>query len=256
MNVLDDIILGVREDLESSRTSLSHLQEMALEIGATRDVLSALRSSEITVIAEVKRASPSKGVLADISDPAGLALKYEEAGASVVSVLTERRRFHGSLEDLSNVRQKVSLPTLRKDFMIDEYQFYEARAYGADMILLIVAALSDAQLRDFYDLAHSLDLRSLVEIHSPSELERALEISPEIIGVNSRNLKDLSIDHEVFAQLIPLIPLAILKVAESGISTRADVIFAQECGANSLLIGEALVRGGDPFSTMHVLLGK
>jgi len=256
MTVLDEIIVGVREDLEERRTSLSHLREMALELGATRDGLLALRTPELSVIAEVKRASPSKGPLAPISDPAELALSYELAGASVVSVLTERRRFGGSLEDLAKVRQKISLPVLRKDFMVDEYQFYEARAYGADIVLLIVAALSQNQLRDFYDLAGSLEMRSLVEVHSLSELERALEISPEIVGVNSRNLKDLTINQEVFIDLLPRIPESMVRVAESGISVRADVVLAQSSGASALLIGEALVTGADPAATMRALLGR
>lgn len=254
MTILDGIILGVREDFQARRTSLSHLQEMAQEIGPTRDALAALRSNEIRVIAEVKRASPSKGALAAIADPAALALEYEAAGASVVSVLTEGRRFGGSLEDLAAVRKQISLPVLRKDFMVDEYQFYEARAFGADMVLLIVAALTDSQLSEFYQLATNLEMRSLVEIHTLSELERAMAISPEIVGVNSRDLKDLSINQQSFAQLLPLIPAKTVKVAESGISTRGDVVFAKSCGANALLIGEALVRGGDPAATMRVLL--
>ncbi len=256
MSVLDEIILGVRQDLNSRRISLSLLQEMIDEVGAIRDALTALRSQGLAVIAEVKRASPSKGVLAEIVDPAALAVKYEEAGASVVSVLTETRRFNGSLEDLALVRRNISLPVLRKDFMVDEYQFYEARAYGADMVLLIVAALSDSQLRDFYSLSQSLQMRALVEVHSLAELERALKFSPEIIGVNSRNLKDLSIDQSIFAQLLPLIPTNILRVAESGISTRKEVLFAQEYGADALLVGEALVRGENPAATMRALLGR
>ena len=254
MTILDGIILGVREDIQTHRVPLSQLQEMAHEVGSARSALTALRSNELRVIAEVKRASPSKGALAAITDPAALAMKYQSAGASVVSVLTERRRFGGSLEDLAAVRKQISLPVLRKDFMVDEYQFYEARAFGADMVLLIVAALSDSQLLEFYQLATSLEMSALIEVHTAAELERALEISPEIIGVNSRDLKDLSINQEAFAQLLPLIPASIVKVAESGISTRDDVIFAKRSGANALLIGEALVRGGDPASTMRALL--
>jgi indole-3-glycerol phosphate synthase len=256
MTVLDEIILGVREDMERRRTALIHLQEMAAEVGPTRNPLPSLRSKELSVIAEVKRSSPSKGELAQISDPAALAKKYEIAGASVVSVLTEQRRFGGSLRDLVSVRHTVSLPVLRKDFMVDEYQFHEARAYGADLVLLIVTALSQSQLKDFYALATELGMCSLVEVHSLSELERALEISPEIVGVNARNLHDLSIDQGIFQKLLPLIPNSIVKVAESGISTREDVILAQQSGANALLIGEALVRGADPVLTMRTLLGQ
>jgi indole-3-glycerol phosphate synthase len=154
------------------------------------------------------------------------------------------------------VRANISLPVLRKDFMVDEYQFYEARAYGADLVLLIVAALSQEQLRDYYTVTHEIGMRAIVEVHSHDELERAMAINAEIIGVNSRNLKDLSIHLDVFSQLLPLIPKSVVRVAESGIATRDDVTFAKESGANALLIGEALVRSGNPESTMRELLGR
>jgi indole-3-glycerol phosphate synthase len=213
-------------------------------------------SSEMSVIAEVKRSSPSKGALASIGDPAGLAATYEEAGAQVVSVLTEQRRFGGSLADLDAVRKAIVLPILRKDFMIDEYQFYEARAHGADVVLLIVAALSKNQLEDYFHLSTELGMRSLIEVHTNDELERALDISPEIIGVNSRNLKTLEVDSRAFAELIPQIPSSIARVAESGISTREDVVFAQECGATAILVGEALVRSESPSVAINQLLGR
>jgi indole-3-glycerol phosphate synthase len=213
-------------------------------------------SSEMSVIAEVKRSSPSKGALASIGDPAGLAATYEEAGAQVVSVLTEQRRFGGSLADLDAVRKAIVLPILRKDFMIDEYQFYEARAHGADVVLLIVAALSKNQLEDYFHLSTELGMRSLIEVHTNDELERALDISPEIIGVNSRNLKTLEVDSRAFAELIPQIPSSIARVAESGISTREEVVFAQECGATAILVGEALVRSESPSVAINQLLGR
>ena len=229
MSVLSSIIEGVREDLAARRLPMGQLQE-ALETAPTvRDCLPFLISSEMSVIAEVKRSSPSKGALAPISDPAGLAAQYEEAGAHVVSVLTEQRRFGGSLSDLDAVRKAIDLPILRKDFMVDEYQFYEARAHGADVVLLIVAALSKNQLEDYFHLSTELGMRSLIEVHTNDELERALEISPEIIGVNSRNLKTLEVDARAFAELIPQIPSSIARVAESGISSREEVVFAQEC---------------------------
>jgi indole-3-glycerol phosphate synthase len=215
-----------------------------------------LISSEMSVIAEVKRSSPSKGALAPITDPAGLAAQYEEAGAHVVSVLTEQRRFGGSLADLDAVRKAIELPILRKDFMVDEYQFYEARAHGADVVLLIVAALSKNQLEDYFHLSNELGMRSLIEVHTNDELERALEISPEIIGVNSRNLKTLEVDARAFAELIPQIPSSIARVAESGISTRDEVVFAQECGATAILVGEALVRSESPTVAINQLLGR
>ena len=256
MSVLASIIEGVREDLAARRLPMGQLQE-ALETAPTvRDCLPFLISSEMSVITEVKRSSPSKGALAPITDPAGLAAQYEEAGAHVVSVLTEQRRFGGSLADLDAVRKAIELPILRKDFMVDEYQFYEARTHGADVVLLIVAALSKNQLEDYFHLSNELGMRSLIEVHTNDELERALEISPEIIGVNSRNLKTLEVDARAFAELIPQIPSSIARVAESGISTRDEVVFAQECGATAILVGEALVRSESPTVAINQLLGR
>jgi indole-3-glycerol phosphate synthase len=209
----------------------------------------------MNVIAEVKRSSPSKGALAAITDPASLAEQYQEAGAAAVSVLTERRRFGGSLEDLDAVRKRITIPVLRKDFMVDEYQFLEARAHGADIVLLIVAALSKSQLRDFYDLATELGMASLIEVHTAQELESAMDIEPRIIGVNSRNLKTLDVDSAAFADLIPRIPSDVIRVAESGIATRSDVEFAQNAGATAILVGETLVKSGNPNSAMQELLG-
>ena len=256
MSVLASIIEGVREDLAARRLPMGQLQEALETAPAVRDCLPLLISSEMSVIAEVKRSSPSKGALATIIDPAGLAAQYEEAGAQVVSVLTEQRRFGGSLADLDAVRKAIELPILRKDFMVDEYQFYEARAHGADVVLLIVAALSKNQLEDYFHLSTELGMRSLIEVHTNDELERALEISPEIIGVNSRNLKTLEVDARAFAELIPQIPSNIARVAESGISTREEVVFAQECGATAILVGEALVRSESPSVAINQLLGR
>jgi indole-3-glycerol phosphate synthase len=256
MSVLDSIIAGVREDLAARRLPMAQILE-ALEVAPpVKDCLPALLTDEISVIAEVKRSSPSKGALATISDPAALAASYEQAGASVISVLTEQRRFGGTLNDLDQVRKTVELPVLRKDFMIDEYQFYEARAHGADVVLLIVAALSKNQLDDFLHLSRELGMRALIEVHTHFELESALDISSEIIGVNSRNLKTLDVDTQVFSQLIPQIPKHIARVAESGISTRSDVEFAHENGATAILVGEALVRSADPKVAMEQLLGR
>ena len=256
MSVLDSIIEGVREDLAARRLPMSELLE-AIEVAPpVRDCLSALLTEDISVIAEVKRSSPSKGALAPITDPAGLAASYAEAGAAVISVLTEQRRFGGTLADLDAVRKAVELPILRKDFMVDEYQFYEARAHGADITLLIVAALSKNQLDDYFHLSKELGMRALIEVHTHGELESALEISPEIVGVNSRNLKTLDVDAQAFAELLPQIPNSIARVAESGISTRSDVEFAHEHGATAILVGEALVRSGNPNVAMAQLLGR
>lgn len=256
MSVLDQIIVGVREDLEMRRLSQDKLSEQLARAGEPLDALEYLRGEEISVIAEVKRSSPSKGALAQISDPAALSKIYQDNGASVVSVLTEGRRFGGSLEDLDAVRKSVSIPVLQKDFMVDEYQFLEARAHGADLVLLIVAALSKEQLRDYLALTHELGMKALVEVHTELELEHAMAISAQIIGVNSRNLKTLDVDRKVFAQLLPRIPAHIVKVAESGISSRTDVEYAQSHGADAVLIGEALVRGIDPGATLRALMGQ
>ena len=256
MSVLDSIIEGVREDLAARRGSMGALHERIDAQAPALDAHSFLSRDEMNVIAEVKRSSPSKGNLAPISDPAALAEKYQEAGAAAVSVLTEQRRFGGSLADLGAVRSRIEIPVLRKDFMVDEFQFLEARAHGADIVLLIVAALSKSQLKDFYDLATELGMASLVEVHTQSELESAMEISPRIVGVNSRNLKTLEVSASVFEELIPTIPSSVIRVAESGISTRVDVAQAQKVGATAILVGESLVKSGDPISAMRELLGR
>jgi len=177
MSVLDQIIVGVREDLEARRISRTKLSEQIARAARPLNSLEYLQGKEISVIAEVKRSSPSKGALAQIADPAALAKIYQDNGASVVSVLTEGRRFGGSLDDLDAVRKSVSIPVLRKDFMVDEYQFFEARAHGADLVLLIVAALSNDQLRDFLALTHELGMKALVEVHTEAELETAMALS-------------------------------------------------------------------------------
>ena len=253
--MLDSIIEGVREDLAARRGSMGALHERIDAQAPALDAHTFLSRNEINVIAEVKRSSPSKGDLAPITDPAALAEKYQEAGAAAVSVLTEQRRFGGSLADLDAVRSRIEIPVLRKDFMVDEYQFLEARAHGADIVLLIVAALSKSQLKDFYDLATELGMASLVEVHTQSELESAMDISPRIVGVNSRNLKTLEVSTSVFEELIPAIPSSVIRVAESGISTHADVAQAQKAGATAILVGESLVKSGDPISAMRELLG-
>lgn len=256
MSVLDAIIEGVREDLAARRLPLSQLHEQLALAPEVIDAHPRLLQSEMTVIAEVKRSSPSKGVLAPISDPRALAAQYQEAGAAVVSVLTEERRFGGSLADLVSVRSEITIPILRKDFMIDEYQFFEARAAGADVVLLIVAALSKNQLKDYYDLATELGMAVLVETHTRQEIEDAMEIEPRIIGVNARNLKTLEIDLAAFTTLIPAIPESIIRVAESGISKRAEVEVAAQAGARAILVGETLVRSGNPGAAIDQLLGR
>ena len=254
MSVLDSIIEGVREDLAARRLPLAELQELLEQ--APPPIAPIFPKELISVIAEVKRKSPSKGELADIPEPAKLATQYQAAGAAAVSVLTEQRRFNGSLADFDAVRKEITLPMLRKDFMVDEYQFYEARAHGADLVLLIVAGLSKSQLSDYFSLANELGMKSLVEVHTNEELESAMAINPELVGVNSRNLKTLEVDASAFSELIPRIPNQLIKVAESGIATRKDVEFAERAGANVILVGEALVKAGDPIRSMTELLGR
>lgn len=256
MSVLDSIIEGVREDLATRRLPLSQLQEKLSQAPTVIDAHQRLTGNEVRIIAEVKRSSPSKGALAPIENPASLAVQYEEAGAAVVSVLTEQRRFGGSLEDLIAVRSAINIPILRKDFMVDEYQFLEARAAGADVVLLIVAALSKNQLKDYYDLATELGMAVLVETHTEQEIEDAMEIEPRIIGVNARNLKTLDIDIAAFSRLIPMIPTTVIRVAESGISQRGEVEIAAGAGADAILVGETLVRSGAPKDAIDRLLGR
>lgn len=257
MSVLTDIIAGVREDLalRKSEVTVPQLAERIRGIDAPRDPMQVMAAPGLSVIAEVKRKSPSKGDLAEISDPAGLAHAYELGGAAAVSVLTEQRRFSGSLADLDAVRERVSLPILRKDFMVDDYQILEARAHGADIILLIVAALEDVQLHDFHQIATELGMRVLVEVHEEDEVERALRLDPALIGVNARNLKTLDVHPEMFAKLSKLIPAGPLKVAESGIGGVADAQRYVDEGADVVLVGESLVKDGAPKDAVRRLSG-
>lgn len=258
LNVLDQIIEGVREDLAERKklVELNKLIAKLSEVNPAIDVLPSLQSSKLSVIAEVKRSSPSKGALAQISDPAALALSYQTGGATAVSVLTESRKFGGSLADLSAVRSAVNIPILRKDFTIDEYQIFEARAYGADIILLIVAALSDLQLSEFFAISKSLGMQVLVETHTLEEVERALLLDPEIIGVNARDLTTLKINQSAFNELATAIPAGTVKVAESGIASIADVISYRNSGAEAILVGEALVKDGDPAQMIQNFINR
>src|SRR5215218_7612749 len=249
-SVLDDIVAGVREDL-ARREAVLPLPELLAHLAeapAPRDPMPHFRARGSSVIAEVKRRSPSKGDLADIRDPAALATAYARGGAAAISVLTEERRFGGSLDDLRAVRAAVDTPILRKDFIVASYQLVEARAAGADLALLIVAALDDETLRRLHDEARALALTVLVEVHDEAETERAVDLGAELVGVNARNLKTLAIHDDTFGTLAPLIPDDRVKVAESGIFGPADVKRFVGEGARAVLVGEALVRDGDPQS--------
>ena len=251
--VLEDILLGVRQDLAVRMSAISSREIMARaqDAPAALPASAILASRAFSVIAEVKRSSPSKGHLADIPEPARLAAQYENGGAQIISVLTESRRFGGSLADLDAVRQEVTIPILRKDFMVEEYQIWESRAHGADVILLIVASLDDAQLRSLNECARNLGMSVLVEVHDAAELERALAIEPTLVGVNARNLKTLHVDLNVCHTLIPEIPRDVVAVAESGISTISEVRELAASGARAILVGEALVTTGDAQHTVR-----
>ena len=214
----------------------------------------AFRASGVSVIAEVKRASPSRGEIAPIDDPAALAVEYESGGAAAVSVLTEQHRFGGSLADLRAVRGKVAIPVLRKDFITSSYQLWEARAAGADMALLIVAALDQPALVSLVERAVSVGLTPLVEVHDEAELERALEAEARLIGVNARNLHTLEVDRDAFARLAPRIPDDVVRVAESGVRGPRDVIDHARAGADVVLVGETLVTDANPRSTVADLV--
>ncbi|MEV5126322.1 indole-3-glycerol phosphate synthase TrpC [Streptomyces decoyicus] len=246
MTVLDDIIGGVREDLAARQRRLpeGELRDRVADVPPALDAAAVLRSADgVQVIAEVKRASPSKGPLADIADPAELARVYEGSGAAAVSVLTEQRRFHGSLADLDAVRAAVRLPVLRKDFVVTPYQLWEARAHGADLALLIVAALEQHELMELTQLAGELGLTVLTEVHDEHEIERALAVNASVIGINARNLKTLEVDRGAFARLAPLVPEGVVRIAESGIRGPQDVSLLGAHGADAVLVGEALVVG-------------
>ncbi|OEU88364.1 indole-3-glycerol phosphate synthase [Streptomyces abyssalis] len=256
MSVLDEIIEGVREDLaeRQARVSLDDLKERAAAGPPAKDGAAALKGEGVRVICEVKRSSPSKGALAAIADPAALAVDYETGGASVISVLTEQRRFGGSLADLEAVRAKVDIPVLRKDFVFSAYQLWEARAHGADMVLLIVAALEQQPLVSLIERAESIGLTPLVEAHDEDEAQRALDAGARIIGINARNLKTLEVDRGNFARIAPELPAHVVKVAESGVRGPHDLIAYANDGADAVLVGESLVTGKDPKSAVADLV--
>ena len=254
MSVLNSIIAGVLEDQARRQLSNSELEEKMALAAKPLDVLAALNREKFSIIAEVKRSSPSKGPLAEIPSPERLARQYQEGGAAVISVLTEQRRFGGSLKDFEKVRGEVTIPILRKDFIVNEYLVKESRAYGADLILLIVAALGDDELKRLYELVVSLGMHALIEIHNQEELERALAISPKIIGVNARNLKTLEIDQSNFAKLLPQIPSGIVRIAESGMTEPSDGQSALIAGADAILVGEALVKSESPADSVREFL--
>lgn len=256
MSILSDLVEGARADAATRRenTPLSDLERAAEDVAPPLDVLEALRPAEkVKIIAEVKRASPSRGHLADIPDPAVLAETYASAGASAISVLTEGRRFGGSLDDLRAVRSAVDVPVLRKDFIVEEYQIYEARAAGADLVLLIAAALDQRRLQELHELVGELGMTALVETHDADEVLRALDVGAPIIGVNARDLGTFELDPDLFGRLAGGIPGSVVRVAESAVKSAADVAHYRAAGADVVLVGEALVTG-DPAARLEEFL--
>jgi len=255
--VLDRILDSTRRSLarRKGHTPLARLEQAMAEQGKPRDFAAALRGRGIGLIAEVKRASPSKGLLCPHLDAGRMAEIYSRSGAAAISVLTEQEYFQGGLNDLAAVRESVGLPLLCKDFIIDTYQVYEARSYGADAVLLIAAILSPAEMQALSGLARSLGMTALVEVHGQREMEGALEISPSVVGINNRNLVDMSVSLETTFELRPLVPQGVAVVSESGISKREDVLNLEALGVDAILVGGALVTSPDPAGKIRELLG-
>jgi indole-3-glycerol phosphate synthase len=255
-SVLDSIVAGVREDLAArmAHLPLEALQERAQPARPAGRGLAALSGPGVGVIAEVKRRSPSKGALADIPDPAALAAAYAAGGASAISVLTEQRRFGGTLADLDAVRAAVQVPVLRKDFVVTPYQVWEARAHGADLVLLIVAALEQPLLVDLRQLIEELGMTALVEVHDEEEAERAVAAGASLVGVNARNLHTLEVDRSTFGRIRPRLSPELAVVAESGVRGPEDVQGYAAGGAAAVLVGESAVVGADPRAAVAALV--
>jgi indole-3-glycerol phosphate synthase len=255
--VLDQIIAGVLDDLavRCDAVPLERLQEQVASAPAARDARAALSApGGVHLIAEVKRSSPSRGSLADIPAPAVLAGEYAGGGASVISVLTEQRRFGGSLADLDAVRAAVEVPVLLKDFVLDPYQVWEARAHGADLVLLMASALGQDQLVGLLQLVESLGMHALLEAHDEDEVTRCLRAGGRIVGVNARDLKTLAVDPANVVRLLPMLPEGVVAVAESGVTGPESVRDYVAAGAHAVLVGEALVRRADPRAAVRELL--
>jgi len=254
--MLDKIIAQKREEVEQRKkvATITYLQERITRQKLPLDLALALKGDHIRLIAEVKQASPSRGMLSPNFNSIKLAQTYAEGGAAAISVLTEANYFMGSIEHLAAIKEAVGLPLLRKDFIFDPYQVYESRAYGADALLLITAILSQEQLKEFVSLSHSLGLRCLVEVHNEGELERAVLSGAEIIGINNRDLNTFTVDIATTRSLRPLIPQERIVVSESGIKSKGDIGKLRKWGVDAVLVGEALVTAGDVRAKMKELL--
>jgi indole-3-glycerol phosphate synthase len=255
--LLADLVAGALEDAADRQKTrgLDVVEAAAAAAPPALDALSFLAPADrVKIIAEVKRASPSRGALAVIADPADLAARYAAGGAGAISVLTEERKFKGSLADLEAVRAAVDIPVLRKDFIATEYQVLEARAAGADLVLLIVAALDQPTLSRLHTFVTELGMTPLVETHDAAEVSRAVDLGARLVGVNARNLSTFELDTELFGRLADRIPAGTIKVAESAVSNAADVAHYRAAGADVVLVGEALVTGDDPVATLKEFL--
>jgi indole-3-glycerol phosphate synthase len=254
--MLNKIIAQKREEVEQRKkvATITYLQQRIIQQKPTLDLALALKGDHVRLIAEVKQASPSRGILSHSFNPSELARIYAEGGAAAISVVTETNYFMGSIEHLAAIKEVIQLPVLRKDFIFDPYQLYESRAYGADALLLITAILSQGQLKELVSLSHSLDLRCLVEVHNEGELERAVSSEAEIIGINNRDLNTFSVDINTTRRLRPLIPGERTVVSESGIKSKGDMERLRKWGVDAVLIGEALVTASDVRAKMKELL--
>ncbi len=258
--VLDRILANTVEEVEGRQATrpLADVRAAAEAAPPARDMLAALRAdpARVALIAEVKHASPSRGVLVEPFDPVALGRTYAENGAAAISVLTDGAFFRGSLADLTAVRAAVGVPVLRKDFLVAPYQLYEARAAGADAVLLIVAALGDSQLADLHALAAELGMAALVEVHDEAELARALRVGPRLLGINNRNLKTFDVDLRRTELLARQLPDGVTLVAESGIKSGADVQRMGTLGAHAVLVGEGLVTADDTATAVRSFSGQ
>jgi indole-3-glycerol phosphate synthase len=254
--ILDEIMAHHREQLPKTMRDvpLADLRAVVATAAPPRDFAAALRAPGVSLIAECKKASPSKGLLVRDYDPARLARTYERAGARAISVLTDARHFQGSLEDLRDVKEAVRVPVLRKDFIFDPYQVYEARAAGADAVLLIAAVLGDGDLGELLALTHRLGMTALVEVHTETEVGRVLPMGPKVIGVNNRDLQTFEVDFGLAARLRALIPAEIAVVGESGLRTPEDVKTMAAAGVDAVLVGETLLRSKDVAGATRALV--
>ncbi|MBM7825378.1 indole-3-glycerol phosphate synthase [Arcanobacterium pluranimalium] len=256
MTVLEDIVADVRADvaIREAHVSLDNLKVRAMKIPPAKNAYGILKTDDhraVRIISEIKRKSPSRGHLAGIEDPAKLAQIYEDGGSAAVSVFTEHKYFGGCLDDLDAVRRSIEIPVLSKDFIVSPYQIWEARAHGADMVLLVVAALEQIVLESFVERVHSLGMTALVEAHNQEEALRAVDAGAIVIGVNARNMNTFDVDLKIFDRVVDVLPRDALRIAESGVRTPQDVLNYARSGADAVLVGEALVTSANPLQTIR-----